>query len=172
MKVWKKFMSLICAAIMVVSLNVTTFAAEPVSDTQATVSTAEPEGTGVFDVLTKDNELSRSAWIGNAGSSTLDYMSSARAFAWTINVTPTSSLPLTFAGQIDIYTTSTNAYKGTLYISGAGLGKASGVVYIGSNISLRSGTHYTAKYSGTATNTAGQVFSVVSGASIGFTYTK
>lgn len=172
MKKWRKLLSLMFVAVMVLSINVTAFAAEPaVKAHQAETLIQEVESTNVFDVLTKDNELSRATWIGNAGSSTLDYMSSARAFAWTINVTPTSVLPLTFAGQIDVYTTSTGAYKGSLYISGAGAGKASGVVYVDS-LSLRSGTNYTAKYSGTATNTAGQVFKVVEGASISFTYTR
>lgn len=118
----KKFLSLACAAVMALSMNAKAFAAETTPDVQQPITLKQDaESANVFDVLTKNNELSRSTWIGNAGSSTFSYMESARAFAWSINVTPTSILPLTFAGQMDVYTTSTGAYKGTLYISGAGL---------------------------------------------------
>lgn len=172
-KRWNKFLALACAFAITLTSSVTAFASEvsPI-DTPSSLSTVEQsatESTNTFDVLYKDDALSRSTWIGNAGSSSLDYMESNRSFAWHINVTPVSAAYLTFVGQVDIYTTSTNAYKGTIYLSGGGFGTASGVESL-NGISLRSGTHYTAKYSGTATNVLGQVFTVVDGASIGFTY--
>lgn len=113
--------------------------------------------------------MARSTWIRNAGSSRLDYMPNPRCFTWYINVGKVSTFPLSFTGEIDIYLASSNAYKGTLYISGVGIGCASGTISA-THLGLRSGTRYIAKYSGTAKDLVGNIFTIVNGASISFIY--
>lgn len=161
----KNLLCLVFALVMMFSLSTTLFADKK----QPGLGTS-----GVFDVKIQpaENQIApASTWIGNAGVSRLDYMGFARAFSWSIDVTQTSVLPLVFTGTVDIYTASTGSYRGTVYLSGSGFGSASGVTYIPSGISLRSGTNYIARFSGTATNTAGQIFTVVPNASINFLYT-
>ncbi|MEC1155660.1 hypothetical protein [Cytobacillus horneckiae] len=90
-------------------------------------------------------------WQGTAGSLRLDYMSAAKSFSWGMVIPEAAGMPLVFAGVIQIYTQSTGAYKGTVYVTGAGTGRMSGVAPITSNIKLKSGTNYKAKFTGTAT---------------------
>ncbi len=106
-------------------------------------------------------------WYGEGGFSTLDYMPSARAFAWSIDITEVSSLPLVFNGEIEIYSQGSGIYQTTVYVSGYGNGKASGVDYL--NVGLENGT-YIAYYSGIATNSMGLRAAVVPGASFVFLY--
>jgi hypothetical protein len=94
-------------------------------------------------------------------------MPSARAFAWSIDITEVSSLTLVFNGEIEIYSQGSGIYQTTVYVSGYGNGKASGVDYL--NVGLENGT-YIAYYSGIATNSMGLRAAVVPGASFVFLY--
>jgi hypothetical protein len=168
----KKLKSLLCIAIAFVvmsSLSMATFAAEK-ADSTVSISVQQSKPTdGTFGVnlkLPENTVVPYTTWSGNAGFSRLDYMETARYFTWSIDVTPVSVLPLVFAGQVDIYTLS-GTYKGTVYFSGEGAGKASGTDPC---ISLTKGTTYTAKFSGEAVNTDGQVFNVVPNAALNFYY--
>lgn len=75
----------------------------------------------------------------------------------------------TFVGEINVYTYSTGAYKGTGLCSGFGVGTESGIVDV-SGMKLRSGVKYKAVFTGTATDIAGNVFAVSSEAVLPFTY--
>lgn len=169
MRTFKIIIGFLCVTVLAVSINLTAFAAEN-NEVSSITTTNE---TTKFDMFIENTNITPfSSWFGSAGSSSLDYMPGGQAFAWSIDVSKTSILPLTFAGMIDVYNTSTNKHMFTIFIDGSGFGKTSGVGYMTlmHRASLRSGTHYTAKYSGTAINIAGQIFHVVDGASIGFVY--
>lgn len=166
----RKLTVVVCAALLVIGLHapLTTYSQE--IQATASMSTANCNEFDVLFITDGDHIAPDATWIGNGGFSTLDYMSSAQAFAWSIDITEVSSLPLTFSGAIDIYTQSTGVYRGTVYISGSGLGKASGVGYVSPSIALQRGVNYVAKYSGTAVNSIGLKAKVVPGASIVFNY--
>lgn len=108
------------------------------------------------------------SWTGTAGTARLDYMSGARAFSWGI-VVPSGGA-MVFTGRIDISTESTRAHRGSIYVSGSGVTRFGGTAYIPGNITLRSGTRYTAKFSGTAVSGGRQVFNVTPRAFMGFQY--
>lgn len=178
MKKWKKFLSLACATVMSLSLSVTAFAAEtPNAQLDYAVEAAEeqalPQSQNVFSMdgipVTEDGVMPYLTITGNGGTCTLDYMSSGKYVAWSVN--PATILTYTFVGEISIYTYSTGAYKGSGACAGFGIGSESGIVDV-TGMGLRSGTKYKAVFTGVATDIAGNVFTVSSSASLPFTYYK
>lgn len=109
-----------------------------------------------------------STWYGNLGSSRLDYMNSNKSFSWGINLK--KKTPIVFAGTIKIYTQSTGSHRGTIYISGGGIGSTGGVAKIPSNIKLRKGVAYRAEYSGKATGSGVVLAWIPKKSSISFVY--
>lgn len=166
MKKWKKLLTMICAFAMVFSFNVTAFAAE--TESTAQLETQSQNVFGMDAISNNENGITPYLTItGNGGSCTLDYMSSGKYVAWSVK--PATLLTYTFAGEINIYTYSTGAYKGTGLCSGFGVGTESGIVDV-SGMKLRSGVKYKAVFTGTATDIAGNVFAVSSEAVLPFTY--
>ena len=150
-KQFKKIFILVCSLIIVLSIGSTSLAATNTYEVPFNTFAITPAST----------------WYGSSGYSKLDYVKSARSFRWEINVSRISIAPLTFLGEINIYTQSKGVYKGCIPVSGMGTGKASGMSTIPKGL-LRSGTNYTAKFSGIATNTMNQQFRVVETASMNF----
>ena len=168
MKKWKKLLTMICAFAMVFSFNVTAFAAE--TESTAQLETQSQNVFGMDAISNNENEDGITPYLtitGNGGSCTLDYMSSGKYVAWSVK--PATLLTYTFVGEINIYTYSTGAYKGTGLCSGFGVGTESGTVDV-SGMKLRSGVKYKAVFTGTATDIAGNVFAVSSEAVLPFTY--
>lgn len=164
----KYIFGLLTAVILVFSsgLNSEVFAEEP--DT-AEVLTEEPDTTEVlteepdtaeakeFNMLyqaEQDNDTigPLSTWYGSAGTIRLDYLESSGQFSWGIVIAEAVKDTLLFTGTIEIYTQSTNAYKGTIYVSGSGVGRISELDGIPSSLNLRRGTNYRARFSGLAVN--------------------
>lgn len=170
MKKWKKISIAICSFIMVVSLNTTVFATETQLLTpNEYITQSESQNTFYMDAVS-NNEDGVSPYltiVENGGSCKLDYISSGKYLAWT--VTPATSFAYTFIGEIRVYTSSTGAYKGMGLCTAAGVGSKSGIVDV-KGMKLRSGVKYKAVFSGTATDTEGNLFTVSSAAVIPFTY--
>lgn len=168
-KNFRKFLAgFMCAAILFSSsLNV--FAQNIASSNEAIGSS------GKFEMLYENPDkdfldiIPYSTFMGNGGYAELTYGSSGRQFHWKSDVTKSTILPYTFSGEITITTQSTGKYRGTLYVSGAGLGKASGVKAL-SGISLTKNVNYVATFTGTGFDTLGKTFMVVPNAKIVFRY--
>lgn len=168
MKKWKKLLTIICACAMVFLFNVTAFAAENDSANQLDLQSQNVFGMDAMSNNENEDGIMPYLTItGDGGSCTLDYMSSGKYIAWSVK--PATILTYTFAGEIDIYTNSTGAYKGTGLCSGFGIGTESGIVDV-SGMGLRSGVKYKAVFTGTATDIGGNVFTVSSTAVLRFTY--
>ncbi|KOY80845.1 hypothetical protein I6G82_10630 [Lysinibacillus macroides] len=87
---------------------------------------------------------------GNSGTAEINYMPTARAFAWSLNIPGTSGKFLSFTCRADIYTQSTGAFKGSMYFSGGGTGfSISGLADI-NGVSLTKGVSYLARFTGEA----------------------
>ncbi|MFC9540835.1 hypothetical protein ACFTQ7_13220 [Lysinibacillus sp. NPDC056959] len=54
------------------------------------------------------------------GTSTFNYMPTARSFSWGINIPAASGSFLSFTCRADIYTQSTGAFKGSIYFQEGG----------------------------------------------------
>ena len=133
------------------------------------------DSSGRFEMLYTNPEKNNSGittystFYGNGGYAELTYGSSARQFHWKSDVSKSTILPYTFSGEITIKTQSTGKYRGTLYVSGAGLGKASGTKSL-KGISLTKGVNYVAYFTGAGFDTLGKKFTVVPNAKIVFKY--
>ena len=170
-KGWKKITALAVAIITVLSMNMTTFAAETItSEYTSTIEQQETESTNTFDMIPYSIDgtaLKRDSWRGSTGTSRLSYMSSNRSFTWGATLDNTSTF--VFEGTISIYTQSTGKYRGEINIYGGTVtGSVSGMANI--PFSLTKGVMYTAKYSGVATSAWGQMSVVNPGAKIAFRY--
>lgn len=148
MKISRCILGLFLAVILVFSsgLNTEVFAEEP--------DTAQGKE---FNMMYQTEQGSDTiaplaTWVGSAGTIRLDYLSASRNFSWGIVIAEASKDTLLFTGSIEIYTQSTNAYKGTIYVSGSGIGRISEVDSIPSSFGLKSGTNYRARFSGLAVN--------------------
>lgn len=124
----------------------------------------------VLTVALLPSVTSAASWSGAGGKSSLDYLSGARSFSWSVN--PATKRSYTFTGTITIKSVKKTGNYGTLYISGGGKGRISNVKYISKSIKkkLKKGTTYYAAYSGTCIDSKGYTYNITKGAGIPFTY--
>jgi len=121
-------------------------------------------------LLVLPSPVSAATWKGKGGTSTLDYMSSARAFSWSVK--PATKRKYSFSGSITIKSANKKVKYGTMYIDGSGKGRVSGVKYIPKSIKkkLKAGKTYYAAYSGYCIDSANYTFYIPSGIGISFAY--
>jgi hypothetical protein len=177
-KLLNQFLCIFCSAIAIIGTSTTVFA----TDSYQTYFKDEITEAVKADNLQNEHNFTMDAEpvidngitpyktiVGNGGSCTIDYMSSAKHIAW--GVKPATNLVYTFTGMITVYTNSTGALKGFGACYGMGTGTENGTVDL-ARMGLRSGTTYKAVFTGTATDFLGKNFHVSSGASLTFTYYK
>ena len=164
----KKFLSLILSLVMVSSLSISAFAAEPntTGETAATlnqnaneIDTDDVISSATFKLI----PLSRKTFYGVAGSCTLDYLSQGYV-TWTINVP--GAVIVSFDGNLhfnklrtpfgtfdhSIFSTRTSGTEDVKY----GLSKGSWEV----------------EFTGIATDAEGNMYAVVDNATLPFTVTQ
>ena len=116
--------------------------------------------------MNHDNEIGpRKTIIGDGSVCTLDYMSGGYSL-WS--VTPNTTETYTFNGTMEIRD-SNGSYIDSDSCFTAGTDFQSGLVDV-SSMGLKRGKMYTAVFSDRAINTNGDVFTVLSSATLPFTY--
>jgi hypothetical protein len=161
----KKFLSFALSLIMAVAISVPAFAAEPTASTPPAITSQENTDTGnvVNSATFKLVPLSRKTFWGDAGSCTLDYLSQGY-IQWTIQV----------PGVVIV------SFEGNLHFNK--LGTPFGTFDHSITSTSTSGTEdvkhglskgkWEVEFTGIATDAAGNMYSVVEGATLPFTVSK